>query len=239
MSLPRQTDPAAILLSLEAVGRERACRDAQPELAERVLALKTYQQSRFLHSYPDLMADTRHEAAARFFLEELYGPRDFSQRDAQFVRIVPAVVRLFPPEIVHTVGLLAELHALSESLDTEMGATLETPVIDAAAYVSAWQATGRAPDRERQIALTISIGEALDRYTRRPMMTMSLRMMRAPARAAGLRDLQQFLERGFETFKAMRGAADFLQTIAERERAFVARLFSASGAVHIPSGQLP
>ncbi|MBA3592136.1 hypothetical protein, partial [Methylibium sp.] len=202
MATPQQTEYATILLNLEAVERERICRGAQPELADRVSALKAYQQSRFLHSYQDLLADPRHAAAARFFLEELYGPGDFSQRDKQFVRIVPAVVRLFPPEIVQTVAKLAELHALSESLDTAMGVALDSRAIDAQTYVRAWQACGRPPDRERQIALTIAIGEELDHYTQRPMMMMSLRMMRAPARAAGLANMQRFLEEGFDTFKA-------------------------------------
>jgi hypothetical protein len=38
--------------------------------------------------------------------------------------------------------------------------------------------------------------------------------------------LQAFLERGFDTFKAMGGARDFLDMIAERERDLAARLFA-------------
>jgi len=49
----------------------------------------------------------RYGPAAHFFLEELYGPRDFADRDTQFARVVPALVRLFPREIVATVAILA------------------------------------------------------------------------------------------------------------------------------------
>jgi hypothetical protein len=42
-------------------------------------------------------------------------------------------------------------------------------------------------------------------------------MMRKPARLAGLSALQDFLERGFESFAQMRGAAEFLATIQSRE----------------------
>lgn len=241
MAAPPQADSTAILLSLEAVERERDRRKAQPRLAERVVALKAYQQARFLHSYPDLLSDPRHAAAARFFLEELYGPRDFSVRDAQFARIVPTVVRMLPPEIVRTVAMLAELHALSESLDSAMGEALDSPAVDAAGYVHAWRATGRMPDRERQIEFTVAVGEALDRYARRPMLAASLRMMRVPARAAGQSDLQQFLESGFATFKEMGRADTFLKTIAQRERAFAARVFAADvpGSAQTVSGQFP
>jgi hypothetical protein len=53
----------------------------------------------------------------------------------------------------------------------------------------------------------------------------SLKLMRAPARAAGLEDLQGFLERGFSAFAAMRGASDFLAVVDRRERALMAALF--------------
>ena len=88
------------------------------------------------------LADPRHCAAARFFLDDLYGPQDFAERDAQFARIVPALVRLFPDEVVATVDSLAALHALSESLDSRMGRLLPSAFVDAEAYRRAWQATG-------------------------------------------------------------------------------------------------
>ena len=78
----------------------------------------------------------------------------------------------------------------------------------------------------------LSIGRALDRYTRVPMLAASLRMMRGPANAAGLGSLQQFLETGFDTFKAMRGAEEFLATVGMRERELIGSLFSA----HPPAG---
>jgi hypothetical protein len=38
------------------------------------------------------------------------------------------------------------------------------------------------------------------------------------------------LECGFDTFHAMRGADDFLNTVATRERALAAALFEATGS---------
>jgi hypothetical protein len=43
---------------------------------------------------------------------------------------------------------------------------------------------------------------------------------------AGLQDLQDFLERGFEAFRAMGGAEEFLALIRERETEILNRLFS-------------
>lgn len=201
-------------------------------------ALKAWQQARFRRTYADLLMNPRYAAAARFFLDELYGPHDFSRRDAQFARVVPALVRLFPAEIVHTVATLGELHALSESLDTAMGLELPDPAFDDPSYAQAWRRTGRTEDRERQIALTLEVGQALDRYTRKPTLALSLRMMRAPARAAGLSELQGFLESGFDTFAAMRGAEPFLDCIGERERRFAHALFRGETTAEA-SGQFP
>jgi hypothetical protein len=222
------TESDSILDCLQAVDAERRGRAASPGLATRVITLKAYQQRRFAHTYADLLKTPRYGPAARFFLEELYGPGDFSERDAQFARVVPGLMRLFPHDIIGTVHTLARLHALSEALDTVTASHLAEGAVDARSYVRAWQATGRAEDRERQIALTLAVGESLDRLTRNPLLRQTLRMMRGPARAAGLGELQRFLEAGFDTFKAMGGARDFLAAIGTRERALMRALFDAT-----------
>jgi hypothetical protein len=214
-----------ILAELQAVEAERARRRDDPQLAEKVHAVKSFQQERFRRGYADLLDHPRQGPAARFFLEELYGPEDFTDRDAQFARIVPALVRLFPEDIVDTVATLAELHALSEHLDTCMGVHLSSPALTAADYVRAWQLTGEPGSRARQIGLTLQVGRSLDRITRNAVLRHTLRLMRGPARAAGMSALQEFLERGFETFRGMRGAEPFLQEVQRREEALCARLF--------------
>lgn len=217
-----------ILACLQQVAAERAARAQDATLGQRVALVKAFQHRRFAHTYADVLADARYAAAARFFLEDLYGPSDFSERDQQFARIVPALVRMFPNEIVDTVGDLAALHALSEQLDTAMARVGWTAPLGADGYAQAWRAVDRPADRDRQIELMVGVGGALDRYTRSLLLRQSLRVMRRPARAAGLGALQQFLERGFDTFRAMRGADGFLRMIAGRERALAAALFSGA-----------
>lgn len=221
----------AIIDLLNRVTLERRRREAVPGLHSAVAVVKRYQQRRFMHTYSDLLATARFGAASRFFLDELYGPRDFSQRDAQFVRVVPALVRLFPTEIVQTVEMLARLHAVSESLDSDMGSHVEEERLSKSSYVHAWRATGRSPDRDLQIALTLDIGAALDRYTRQRLLRHTLKLMRGPAKAAGLGELQRFLESGFDTFRGMRGAQDFLDIVRARECSLAGALFGAVDTV--------
>src|SRR5512137_1032662 len=96
-------DGIAILAHLNTVAAERERRRADPALDARVRAVKHYQHARFAKTYTDLLAQPRFTRAAQFFLDDLYGPRDFTERDTQFARIVPGLVRLFPHEIVATV----------------------------------------------------------------------------------------------------------------------------------------
>ena len=218
-----------ILVQLKTVRLERERRAQSAQWLAKVQAVKSYQQRRFALTYADFLATERYGPAARFFLDELYGPNDFTQRDAQLARVVPALVRMFPAEIVRTVEALTSLHALSETLDTEMGTHVPSDasaVLAQQSYVAAWQSTGHPADRERQIALMLSVGESLDRLTRKPLVRASLGVMRGPARAAGLGELQRLLETGFDTFRAMKGAQHFLATIGTRERALCADLFS-------------
>ena len=223
-------DRDAILSNLEVVEAERSRRRQDAALGAKVLSLKAYQQRRFTRTYADLLASPRYGPAARFFLEELYGPKDFTHRDEQFRKIVSGLGPLFPPEVGRTVASVAELHALSEVLDTAMAERLHAETIAPLDYVRAWQGVGRAADRDRQVKLTVGVAETLDRVTRRPLLRSSIHLMRGPARAAGVFELHRFIERGFDTFAAMGGAREFVDTIRSHEDAFAAALFGADPA---------
>lgn len=229
----------AILHHLQQVDAERAARRADRRLEQAVMTVKSYQHGRFARTYADLLDDPRHAGCARFFLDELYGPRDDTVRDAEFARVVPTLTRLFPGELAHTVGHLAQLHALSEGLDTAMArATLTVPSaapsavtdLSDASYAQAWRSVGRRADREQQIALTLQVGRSMDTYTRKPLLRTTLRLMRKPAHAAGLTALQGLLERGFDAFAGMKGAEGFLTTIEQRETALMNQLFAQPAA---------
>jgi hypothetical protein len=219
-------DAQRILEYLRDVDAERQGQARDPALGQRVRAVKAYQHRRFESSYADLLRDPGTRDAALFFLSDLYGTQDFSARDAQFGRVVPSMDRLFPDEIVRTVLELAELHALSETLDRRMAQALASPALDPGGYVAAWCHVGEPTLRERQIRLMSGVGSALVGYTRNRWLRHTLRLMRPAARAAGLGSLHHFLERGFDTFAGLREPRRFLDTLATRERELAALLFS-------------
>jgi len=205
-----------------------------PGLSNAVRDIKRVQAMRFAGTYSDLLSGGPYAAPARFFLEELYSDKDYTERDAQFARIAGAIEKLFPEQVAGTAVTLAELHALTEALDQAMGLAWLAQAEDrseAQRYVAAWREVGRRPDREAQLKVVMGIGEQMVRLTRTPGLRMLLKMMRGPASAAGLASLQHFLETGFDTFASMvrtpQGAPTFLRTIEARESALIARLFDA------------
>ena len=222
----------------DAVQRVSALREsalALPAVREALATVKGLQARRFAGTYDDLLSHGPYVQAARFFLDELYSDKDYAERDAQFARIAGAIERFFPSQVVATAVALAELHALTEELDHAMAVawtSLPNPAAsDAARYVAAWRSVGRRPERERQLAVVLDIGREMTKLTRTPGLRTLLKMMRAPADAAGLSSLQRFLENGFDTFAAMArrpgGAEAFLQTILGREATLVKALFDA------------
>lgn len=197
-------------------------------LAAAVSAVKRWQARRFRASYADVLGDRVQGPAARFFLEELYGDHDFAERDAQFGRIAGAIERLFPDAVSELAVDLAEMHALTESLDHAMAShwlAIGETEADTRRYVRAWRLTGRRDARDRQLAVVQHMGAELQRLTRSKSLFMALKMMRRPAQAAGLAALQQFLERGFAAFGALGDARVFLSTIDRRERHWIDALF--------------
>jgi hypothetical protein len=217
--------------ALQAVADLRQQRAADAALAHASAAIKRFQARRFQATYADLLGSARYKSAARFFLQELYSDKDYADRDQQFARIASTIAKLFPQAVVNTAGALAEVHALTEKLDDLMARhwlvdTQETPSsTDAARYIRCWRFVADDAARQRQLAVVLELGHALNRLTRMPGLRTMLKMMRRPAGAAGLESLQKFLETGFDAFADMRGADEFLTLIRERETKWIRLLF--------------
>ena len=196
-------------------------------IADAKQAVRVFQNRRFARTYADLAAQPRYAAAVDFFLIELYGDADLTARDADLMKVLPVMVKLLPAAALETIRDALAFEVLCERLDAGVARNLASTQLDLKSYGEAFRRCGQPMLRQQQIAYVDHIGHALDRLARLPMIGTTLRLMRAPARSAGLSALQAFLERGFSSFKQMRGAEHFLATIVRRETAIVERLFAA------------
>ncbi|MCG2584427.1 hypothetical protein [Massilia sp. TS11] len=218
---------ATLARELQAVKAERLAARQAPALLAARTALKDYQAARLARTHADLLADPDTQGAALFFLEELYGSHDLCQRDADLERVIPTMQRLLPTEALAAITDAIVLDALSEKLDTAMARALGPRFVEAD-YIAAYRKVCTPAERARQLALVAALGEALCQLVRIPLLSGTLKLMRKPAELAGLGQLQQFLERGFSSFRAMRRPADFVQTVVQRERALMDAYFSGS-----------
>jgi len=211
--------------TLERVIRLRAQLRADPELGPRWLAIKSFQSERFEATYADLLASKRYGEPCRFFLEELYGVKDFERRDTEVKRVLPKLAKMLPLRALETLLLAFQLDEMSERFDLDLARIVALP-IDARRYAQAYPRVASMEERQLQIDTVERIGQALDRLARVPMLSSLLTVMKGPAEAWGFGQLHHFLRHGFNAFAAMRGAGEFLATIRRRESIINQRLFA-------------
>lgn len=227
MAETRDAAAARLALHLAGVTQLRKSAYADPAVKAAAMALKAWQSDRLARTYPDLLASPRYRAAALFFLNDLYGPKDFSRRDEDVARILPKLKALLPVAALPAIADAVALDELSEQLDLSVLRALPSGIpITEQRYAAAYRIGSEHSARERQIELTQKICTGVDKLTHIPLMVATLKLMRAPARLAGLGELQRFLETGFVTFKGMKGANEFLAIILRRETRLMERLFA-------------
>lgn len=133
-----------------------------------------------------------------------------------------------PPQAMEILHDALELEVLTFELDTAVAAAIGCEKIDPQRYATAYRTVGRRADRERQIDLIVDLARRLGRMVHHAWIGRLLRLARRPAEAAGFAMLQSFLERGFDAFRQLGDATDFIAAIEARERGLMERLFSAA-----------
>ena len=220
-----KTPPEELLLLKAALEARIA---ANPALAGKLRDLRAWQAARLQHTYEELRRDERYRIAVDFFLNELYGPQDFTRRDTDMRRAWKYFKRALPEGALRVLQRAFALQVLSEELDQGMAERLSGAAITSASYSSAYRSVGTPDARREQIDLLIAVGEDLERLVSHAWISLALRSARAPAKAAGFGALQDFLEKGFAAFRRMKGAQRFLSAILQRETDIMEALFNGS-----------
>ncbi len=209
---------------LRMVAAERQAAKRDPALLAARVALKRYQSARLTDTHADLLANANTRDAAEFFLEELYGSHDLSQRDVDLERIIPTLQKMLSYESLNTITEAIVLDALSERLDTAMARVLGTEFTEGM-YIAAYRTATTREERESQLDLVRQLGDSLCELVTIPLLAVTLSIMKGPAKMAGLGDLHKFLDRGFTTFKKMKKPAQFVDTIVGRERQVMNKIY--------------
>jgi hypothetical protein len=234
--LTPRTDAARFTETIQHLSRLRQYRLAQPpishaEMDASLLRLRAWQSARLAQTHADLLESHRYGPACRFFLDEIYAPRDFSQRD-QDIEYLYAIMSSFLPEfLIKVVRKAIEMNNLTNELDWALSRVLieklgVTEQITPELYAEAYRICDNYEERAHQIHLIGEVGSMVDRGTRIPLMGITLHLARRPARRAGWVELHEFLEKGYTAFKHMGRADEFLKTIQEREMGILDRIYA-------------
>lgn len=206
----------------------RALRASDP-LREQIDALGLWQGERLKQTHSDLYGSPLYRQGLDFLLEDLYCPRAFTQRDEDFERVFPTLVRLLPESALQIVANLVELNLLTQQLDRQMVQVLHqdmgAPPLNPDTYAEAFR-RGDSQERYRQVDLVADIGQGLQRYVDSRSLRVALKMTEGAAQMAGVGELHRFLTRGFRVFREMKGVDKLLETIVSRETWILERMLA-------------
>jgi hypothetical protein len=214
----------------------------EPRLDPQLALLRAWQTDRLARTHADLLASPRYGPACRFFLSDLYAPRDFSQRDQDFEQLHRFLQRYLPAPLLRVLTRAIEANTLTKELDEILLAVLvnDLEMMDAISpqmYCEAYRRGDNYDKRVRQIELIVEVGREIDRIVRLPLSGIVLRLARRPAQRAAWTEIQDFLERGYAAFKHMGGADTFLYTLYQREKQILDRIFAGDSDPFTDSGE--
>jgi hypothetical protein len=223
-------DVARLLVELQPRqgGRPSEAGPLDPPLA----LLRTWQTRRLERTYIDLLESPRYRPACRFFLTDLYAPRDFSQRDQDVEQIYAWLSRVLPDTMLVLFKEVIELAYLTYELDYHLACALVddlgvTDTINGTLYAQGYRICDNYVERSYQIDLIIRVGRRVGTGARQPLVGAALSLARLPAQSVGWGELYDFVRRGHAAFKNMGETRFFLQTIEARERRILDNIYAS------------
>lgn len=198
-------------------------------LPPRMVELRTFQVERIRQTYRDFGAQKQYAPVLEFFSNDLYAPRDFSQRDHDALRIHAFLQKFMPAEMLKLATDAVELTKLSYALDEALLAIWNTQLdtvanLTPALYAEAYRRCNNYPLREKQIDLLMAVMKDSADTAHMPLTGVALKLAKGPAHAAGWHELYAFLERGHQAFAQVKHPERFLEAIEEREYEIMRRI---------------
>ena len=200
-------------------------------LDPKMALLRVWQSQRLARTYADLLEVPRYTPACRFFLDDIYAERDFSQRDHDLETMYDFMRRFVPDAVSRPAALTIKLHRMTDALDQQLLDVLVNQVgitesITVAQYAEAYRLCDNYRERVAQIDAIIEICEHIDGIVRNPITGPALALAKRPLRGAGYGEVVNFLARGYDSFKRMHGSYHFRKALHDRELSALDRMYA-------------
>ena len=203
-------------------------------LIDTIKAVQTWQCQRLLITHQDMYQQKRFKPAVAFFINELYGPNDFSQRDQDIARLVPKMSRILPDKALQSLASALHLNKLSFELDYDIAKHIEGQPITRDSYAKAYVDCDNLAARRQQIDFTYMLGKNLADVVKMKGIKTLLFISRKPAKMAGVLALHEFLERGYKAFKHLGNVNDFIPPIINTEQDIMRQLHTPNTPNPLP-----
>jgi hypothetical protein len=231
--LPGLYDATRLLTNLRASMAHHEIVEGR-QLSPLMAYLSAWQSLRLSRTHADMLRDARFSQGCRFFLDDIYAPKDFSQRDYDGHRIYNFMNRFLPEATLAPLAMALEVNSLTQQLDLALAEAMRAHlgVVDRfnrAQYEEAYRLCNNYNVRLRQIQLIVAVGGQLERVRRIPFIAATLRLARGPAHRLGWFEMQDFLERGYAAWKSIAEPNTFLANIQTRETAILDRIYRRPG----------
>ena len=186
---------------------------------ERFLA---WQQDYMLPYFSEFRQHPNTAAAVEFVISDLVGT-GISARDSDIARVIPVMTRLLPDKAMQELN--ARTLEINFDIFTRLSKTVDIAEgISEREFCETFRRSTTIEECLEIIELTVDLGQTLQRLVRIPLLGMTLRAMHRPAHATGFGALQDFLEKGYTTFRAIEDVDHFLHRFSERLAGFYTRL---------------
>lgn len=199
-----------------------------PTFQEYKIALQALQSQRLRRDHADLAQESQYRLIGEFFFEEMYGPRDFSARDAQAKRL-NQFVHMVPGIGIRDVEQVLQLLDLTQRLDDSVVQALiemDAPIdFDEETYEVAYREADNYDDRVRQLELVRSSLQNVYRMARKSMLAVVLNRTEGLARTVGMADIHRFLKLGHQAVQPVKDMHRFIETIYVREKDRLDRIY--------------
>ncbi len=193
--------------------------------------LQAFQSARLKRDYGHLAQQQQYQKLAEFFFDEMYGPHDFQARDAQ-ARRLHQFIHLAPGLTMRDIEVCLDLLALTNELDQQVAAVLEQMHVDLPfdeqAYEEAYFKADAYQPRVRQIELIRESLTRVSRFASIPFLGTALANMKTLARLTSMRELHQFLIKGYYALRDVKDLETFLRAVEDKEIERLNRIYGVA-----------
>jgi len=186
--------------------------------------LQAFQSERMSRTYADLKQNPEYHRIGKFFFDEIYGPMDFTIRDASIRKLHKALEGRIDGNILSAVDMVFDLQELSEELDDRLVERMNIrgygPELNANQYETIYRDLDNFDQRMTQVEMATDAVAEFHRFSKKWIVGISLKTARSASRVMGLGRIMDFIYEGYSAFHSINDIQSFTDTIRSREEAF-------------------